>query len=79
MVAESAATGAATLTFIATAYPAFGPPLMVYSAATTLLLPVVVSLPVPLRATLTAPLLGLGVSVRPEVIGPALSRFKKPR
>src|SRR5258706_5271923 len=72
MVAERLAFGPATLTVIATG----APPSIVYSAAAMLVLPVALSLAAAASATLAAPLLGLGVSVRAEVDGPALSRFR---
>ena len=49
---------------------------MVYSAAVMFDPPLALSLPVALRATLTVPLLGLGVKVSPLVTGPVLSRLR---
>ncbi len=46
---------------------------MAYSAAAMLLLPDAESLPVALNATLTVPLVALGVSTRLVLSGPVLS------
>src|SRR5665647_2544094 len=77
MVASRPATGAATLTVIAVPRVAAGGVVpRKYSAAVMFDPPLALSLPVACSATLTVPLLGLGVRVRPLVSGPALSRFR---